>query len=482
MVYSGLGDNKRALEMLKQVADRNPSLRTLTALVDAYESMHDYASAADVLRRASELDPSNPDLKRGMAQDLLMAGKLEEALKVYTALADEDPSDAESFLRMSQIYRQMNNFTKAREALAKAKQAEPDNFEILYSEVSLLEAQGRSAEAISTLKQLIDSTEKRSYNPSERANRSTLLERLGVLYRSNEQYSEAVDTFRKMEQSDPGVGPRASAQAVETYRQAKEYSRALQEAESAIKKYPDERTVALTRANLLAEMGRGDEAAAEVKKLFKGEDDKDAWFALAQVYEKAKNYREMGRSLDAVEKLAAASDEKVNVYFMRGAMYERMKQYDPAEKEFRKVLDLDPDNASVLNYLGYMLADRNVRLEDAHGMISRAVEQDPHNGAYLDSLGWVLFRMGKLDDAEMYLRRALEQTSRDPTVHDHLADVLTRQGKLKEAVTEWEVSLKEWDSSSPSDRDPDEVAKVTKKLEGARVRLAQESSGKARNP
>jgi len=115
-------------------------------------------------------------------------------------------------------------------------------------------------------------------------------------------------------------------------------------------------------------------------------------------------------------------------------------------------------------------------------MISRAVEQEPHNGAYLDSLGWVLFRMGKLDDAEMYLRRALEQTSRDPTVHDHLADVLTRQGKLKEAVTEWEVSLKEWDSSSPSDRDPDEVAKVTKKLEGARVRLAQESSGKARNP
>ena len=481
MVYSGLGDNQRALEILKQVADRNPSLRALTALVDAYETLHDYAGAAEVLRRASELDPSNPDLKRNLAQDLVLAGKLEESLKVYADLIQDDPRDTESFLGMSQVYRQMNDFAKARAALDRAKQLEPDNFEIRYSEVSLLEAEGRHAEAISTMKQIVDSTESRTYSPPERTNRVGLLERLGDLYRSNQQYDLAVETFRKMTELDPDAGPRASGEIVSTYREAKDYTRAVTEAEAAYKKYPDDRSVGLTRASLLADMGKGDQAAAEVKRLYAGDNGKESGFALAGIYEKTKNYQEMGRVLDAAERLVATESEKVNLYFMRGAMYERSKQLDLAEKEFRKVLELDPDNASALNYLGYMLADRNVRLDEAHKMITRALEQEPQNGAYLDSLGWVYFRMGRFAEAESSLRRAIERVSRDATVHDHLADVLARQGKWKEAVAEWQISLKEWDTSSPSEKDPGEVAKITKKLEGARVRLAQES-GARRTP
>lgn len=478
MVYSGLGDNQRALQILKQVADRNPNSRTLTALVDAYESLHDYAAAADILRRAFELDPSNLDLKRNLAQDLMLAGKPEESLKVYAELTQEDPKDPEPFLRMSQVYRQMNDFAKARAALDRAKQLEPDNLEIRYSEVNLLEAEGRHADAISTMKRLVDSTESRSYNPPERANRIRLLDGLGDLYRSNQQFDLAVETFRKMQELDPDVGPRASGQIVNTYREAKDYTRALAEAEAAFKKYAEDRGVVLTRAALLAELGKGELAAAEVKRIYAGDSGKDSGFALAGIYEKSKNYQEMGRVLDGVEKLAATEAEKVNLYFMRGAMYERSKQYDLAEKEFRKVLELDPDNASVLNYLGYMLADRNVRLDEAHKMISRALEQDPHNGAYLDSLGWVYYRMGKFAEAEANLRRAIERVSRDATVHDHLGDVLARQGKWKEAVAEWSISLKEWEASSPSEKDPGEVAKITKKLEGARVRLAQESGGR----
>jgi Tfp pilus assembly protein PilF len=228
-------------------------------------------------------------------------------------------------------------------------------------------------------------------------------------------------------------------------------------------------------------MGKGEEAVAEVKRLYAGDSGKDSGFALAEIYEKSKNYKEMGRALDTVEKLAATDSEKVNLYFMRGAMYERSKQWDLAEKEFHKALDLEPDNASVLNYLGYMLADRDVRLDEAHKLISRAIEQDPHNGAYLDSLGWVYYRMGKLAEAESSLRSAIERVSRDATVHDHLGDVLARQGKLKEAVAEWAISLKEYDANSPSEKDPGEVAKITKKLEGARVRLAQQS-GARRTP
>jgi len=239
------------------------------------------------------------------------------------------------------------------------------------------------------MKQDAESTEKRYYNRGERTSRVALLERLALMYRSNDMYRQAAETFQKMAETDSDVGARAAAQIVETYRIGRDFNRAAAEAETAIKKYPDDRMVVLARATLLAEMGKGAQAAAEAKKLFNGEQDKDSWFSLAQIHEKAKDYPEMGKALDGYEKLVSNDGEKGMLAFMRGAMYERMKKYDAAEAEFRKALAIDPDSASVLNYLGYMLADRDVRLDEAHKMIARALELDPGNGAYLDSMGWV---------------------------------------------------------------------------------------------
>jgi tetratricopeptide (TPR) repeat protein len=154
-------------------------------------------------------------------------------------------------------------------------------------------------------------------------------------------------------------------------------------------------------------------------------------------------------------------------------MYERMKKFDLSEAEFRKVLQLDPDNAGAMNYLGYMLADRNVRLDEAFQLIKKAVDQDPNNGAYLDSLGWVYYRQGKFSEAEGVLVKAVERAGGDATVHDHLGDVYFKLGKTRDAVTQWQSSLREYQKPG-SEADPDEVAKVSKKLDDARVKLAKE--------
>lgn len=477
MVYSSQGDNARAIEMLKQLADRSPNLRTLTTLADAYESLRDYAGAAEVLKRALVLDPSDLDMKQGLAQNLQMAGKLDEALQVYEELAKEDPKNPDPYFRMFQIYRQKNELDKARQSLERAKQIEPDNLEVLFAEVGLLEFEGKHSEAIAALRQLVDSTEKRTYSGPEQANRLVLLERLGTLYRSNEQHELAVETFRKMAQLDPQTAPRAAVQIADTYRDAKDYNRALQEIEAAAKKFPDDRMVALKRASLLAEFGKEDQAVSEVRRIFAGDTGREYWFSLAEIYERSKNYPAMAKALEEAAKQTSGGPEQLSLYFMRGAMYERTKQYALAEQEFRKALEIDPDNASILNYLGYMLADQNVRLDEAHKLIQRALELDPHNGAYLDSLGWVYYRMGRLEEAESYLRRALQRISRDATIRDHLGDVLFRLGRLKEAIVEWELAVKEWEANSPAEKDPEEVAKIQKKLENARVRLAQESGG-----
>ncbi|MCS6952989.1 MAG: tetratricopeptide repeat protein [Bryobacterales bacterium] len=479
MVYSDVGDHRRAVEMLERVVQANPNLRTLASLAGAYEQMRDYKGAAGVLKRALELAPDNPELKRALAQNLALSHQLDAAIGLYEDLTRSNPKDVLAWLRLSQVYRQKRDLPKARHAIEQAKQLAPDNLEIRYHEVSLVEAEGKHAEAIQLVQAMLDEPQLRSRAPLERAHRAVLLERLGQLYRSNLQYPEAVAAFGRMAELDPDLGPRAAAQIVETWRQAKEYAKAAEEAEAAHKKYPQDRMVAMVRASILADLGKADQAVAAVKRFLDGKADREIWIALAQVYERTKNYAEMGKALDAAEKLSDSDDDRQTIYFLRGAMFERMKNYDAAEAQFRKVLELDPENASALNYLGYMLADRNVRLAEAHELIAKAVEIEPHNGAYLDSLGWVYFRMDRLEEAEKYLRKALERVPRDPTVNDHLGDVLARQGRWKEAIAQWSLALKEWEASAPSEYDAAEVAKIQKKLEGARVRLAKEAAASA---
>ncbi len=477
MVYSDLGDNKDAAEVLKKLADKTPSARSLSALASTYEQMREYGLAAQALKKAIDLQPSNVnELKHALAQDLMLSDQLPESLRIYQELVAEDPKDVQSQLRISQIYRQQRDFVKAREANDKARALDPNSIEIRYNEVNLLEAEGKSGEAINLMKEILASTAKKSYNPAERGNRSALLERLGFMYRNSEQFGPAVDTFRQIGELDPDLAARAEAQIIETYRTGKDFKKAEQEASAAVAKYPDDRMIRPVQASVLADLGRTDEAVAILNKQLGEKKDRDTWLALAQVYEKGKRYDDMAKAIDEAEKLSQSKDDRETVYFMRGALYEKLKKYDQAEAEFRKVIEMNPENSSAMNYLGYMLAERGERLPEAMQLINKALELEPNNAAYLDSLGWVFFRLDRLPEAEQQLKLALERLTRDPTVHDHLGDVYFRQGKLKEAIGQWEASLKEYQTGAPAENEPQEVAKVQKKLEGARVRLAKESS------
>jgi len=351
------------------------------------------------------------------------------------------------------------------------------NLELRYEEVNLLDAEGKTDAAVAALRAMLNDTAAKTYTDEEKGRRTILLERLGMLYRNAEHYSEAVDAFRQMAYIDPEAAPRVSAAIVDTWRAAKDFKKADAELQAALKKFPKERALNSAKASLLADEGKIDEAVAVLRSQPDGDKELATQIQIAQVYEKGKRFDDMGKALDAAEKISESTPQKVTVLFMRGAMLERTKQFDAAEAEFRKVLALDPEYAGALNYLGYMLADRNTRLDEAQKMISKAVELEPANGAYLDSLGWVCFRQNRLDDAVGYLQKALQipTVAKDPTVHDHLGDVYFKQGKIREAIAQWQSSLKEYEAGvSQSDADPEEMAQVGKKLEYARVRVAKE--------
>jgi Flp pilus assembly protein TadD len=141
--------------------------------------------------------------------------------------------------------------------------------------------------------------------------------------------------------------------------------------------------------------------------------------------------------------------------FRLGSALERTGKIDEAAAVFDQILKIRPDDANTLNYLGYMYADKGIKLAQARQMLERAVALDPQNGAYLDSLGWVCFRMNDLREAEKFLSRAAAKIPSDATVQEHLGDLEARRGQMAEAVVHWKRSLT---------LSPEEPEKIEKKI------------------
>jgi tetratricopeptide (TPR) repeat protein len=441
-MYANRGDSAKAVELLRQLAEKNPSERTYRELAQRLEEGNDFKGAADALRKALELSPDDDRLQRGLADALLESNQLDEALPLYQQLAQDNPREAVYPMRIAMLYRLKHDLPKAQDYLDKAKKlATADDLDVRLEEVNLLSDQGKTPQAIAGLKSLLDDTSKRSYSAPEVQDRMGWLLRLVDLQRKAHQYDQALETVKQM---------------------------------AALDTDPKSVRVAATRAEVLADEGKIDDAAATLRGLLKGEkSDRAVYLEIAQVYEKSKRWTDMGKALNSAEPFSETKDEKVQLYFMRGAMLEREKKYDASEAAFRKVLDIEPDYAEALNYLGYTLADRNVKLDEAYQLIKKAVDLEPGKGEFLDSLGWVYYRQGKLDEAVTELQRALD-LSEDPTIHDHLGDVYAKLGKTREAIAQWQTSLRGLQKATDGDNDPDEVAKVNRKLDEAQAKLAKE--------
>jgi predicted Zn-dependent protease len=353
--------------------------------------------------------------------------------------------------------------------------------EVPYNIAAVYQAQGRYDDAIQVLQDLLKKTAKAdtAYSQSEKNNRTVFLERLGTVYRDNNNDALAIETFRKMLTLGDDNAERGYQQIIDTYREAKQWAQATDVAKEAVQKLPNDRGLQMVYASQLADSGQPDAALKQVRSLLKGApEDREVYISLSQMYARLKRWPEAEEALDQADKLSTRPEDKQFVLFQRGSTLERQKKYEAAEETFRKLLADDPQNAMTLNYLGYMMADRGVRLEEALAMIQKAVDIDPANGAYLDSLGWAYFKLGKYDQAEDKLTKAASQRmGADPTVQDHLGDLYQKTGHLKLAAAHWERALQEWNKTVAAEVDSDDVAKVQKKLESARVKLAKEDSG-----
>lgn len=481
-LYNEEGDSARAAEVLKGVPESQRSSKLYSALGYTYEQQKDYKHAVEAYKKSVDIDRDNLDAVRGLAQNLMNDNQTEAALEQYKTIVESDPHDVQSLMRIAEIQRRSGKFDDALATLKKAEAEVQDSLEVPYNMAVIYQAQGKFDDSIQVLNRLLQKSEKAdvNYTPGERNNRAVFLERLGSIYRDTGKTQLAIDTFRKMLTLGDDNVTRGYQQLIDTYREAKEWKEATAVAQEAVAKVPKDRNLKLVLAGQLADTGQAEEALSVTKSMLKGTaEDREVYIALAQMYSRQRRWPEAEEALAKAEQFSTKAEEKDYVSFVAGSIYERQKKYDRAEEMFKKVLATDPNNAVTLNYLGYMLADRGVRLEEALGYVKKAIQLDPQNGAYLDSLGWAYFKLGNYELAEENLRKAMERVQNDPTVLDHMGDLLQKTERLKLAAAHWERALAEWAKSVSAEVDTNEVAKVQKKLDTAKVKLAKQNERKA---
>lgn len=469
------GRSQEAIDLLTRSAGDSASPDIYDLLGDAYTQAKDYPKAEDAYRKAIELDPDDPGHRHGLAQALLSENKYAEALEQFKKLTELEPGTAENYLRMAQLDRRLGQYDDAESNLQHAKQLAPGSIEILYNEALLYEDQGRYDDAIKVLSDSIAGVKSQAGAQQASPNALAILyEQLGRAYSEAQNYPDAIDTFQEMAKLGPDIQKRAEILLINAYRDSHDVDRAIAEAKKALGASPKDPDLTITLAMLYADKSDTASGTQLLQTLLQGNaSDQQIYLDIAEVDQRGRKFADAEQAAAKAEELAQTPDDKEKVWFTQGAIYEHQKKYDLAEQEFRKVLAASPDDAPTLNYLGYMLADRGVRLDEATLMIQRAVKQEPSNGAYLDSLGWAYYKQNKLTEAEEYCRKAVDREGHDPTILSHLGAVYVKLGQDQRAGEILERSLAEWQKVVPGDYEADKVSEVEAQLRTVKRRLAQ---------
>ena len=480
-LYADSGDLPHAIKTIEAIPADGRTPKMEFTLGTLYDQMKQPTDAVAAFQRAADMDPGNAQAIDALAQALLNNNQLELALKQYKLLADANPDDADPLIHIAEIERRQGKYDDALAVVRKARKMDPNSLEAGFNEGLLLDILDHLDDSAQTFQQMVDVTSHANgaYTDEEKNNRSIFLERLGAVYLEESKTDQAVAVYQKMVDLGGSFAVRGYQGEVDAYRSAHMYDKALAVAKKAAADNPKDRDLNLMLAGELADQGHLDDALALAKSLLNGataDEQRGIWFAIGQMNVRQHRWKDAEEAFDKGETLVSKKEDRAYLLFLRGELIERQKHYEQAEQYFNQALALEPDNAMILNYLGYMWADKSEKLPDALKMIRKAVEIEPMNGAYLDSLGWVYFKMGEYELAEDNLRQAVNRDQTDPTVHMHLGDLYEKTERIRLAVAQWQLAIEEFGKTSPADFESSDVTKVQKKLESARARLAKEEN------
>lgn len=431
MAYGAQGDLQEAADAYEKAVQLLPDQKApYVPLARLYNQLQNHDREIATYKKALVFSPDSVELLVPLSRALGNAKRYREAIEVQKQVVQQKPEVAEAHYQLGYLYHSAHDYSAAIAAYLQATHLKPDYADAYYNLARAYTSVNRDSDAVSTY---VHITELKPPFPQLQ----NVYVELAHAYLRMQRFSEAQEAANKATEINPKYGEAYAASGTAS-RLMGRFDEAIATFKKGVSANPHDWRLhgSLGETYLAAE--QFPEAEAEFREALRINDYPGTYYRLSFALEKQKRNAEAEQVLsDGVKK----SPRDVNLRVMFGSFLNQHDKTTEAEAQYDEALKLDPNNALALNNLGYSLVDRGVRLEEALKMIQRAVDASPNNGAFVDSLGWAYFKLGKLDEAEKYLTQAARLYVGSATVQEHLGDVYDRLGKKEMARTTWQKAL-----------------------------------------
>lgn len=446
-VLAALERTPEAKQYLERTVAIDPTFgAAVTQLVDIYQGEGQWQKAAAALQPLINENPMRLELQRQQAYFFLRAGDARGARDRFRTLVAADPKDERALFYLAESLNDLEEYAEAEKYYRKLIASDATDVDYATSFALSLAGQKKWDEATQAFTKLMGMAD---VPPNLIAVARTQLSFIAL---QKAEYDKAVETAKSIFVFNEKPNAQAVNIALEALKKQKKTAEAVALLAPLVEQFPSDPFVNARYLTALLNDGQkekaGQHAAAQAKVGSRN------LIAASEAYIQAGDFPS---AVALLQSAVTATPEDVDLKFQLGSVQERAGDRKASETVFLQVLEKNPEHAPSLNYLGYMWAENGEHLERAQEMLTRAVGQDPDNGAYVDSLGWVYFRLGQLDLAEKYLTDATRLLPRDPTVHEHLGDVLAKRGDMQGALKRYRIAV---------DLDPEskDVAKLRSKI------------------
>ena len=409
-IYMDAGDYDNALRVYTRLVEHFPGSYAGRFFIGKIYALEGQLNEAEVeFQRALELEPELEEARIELVQIYKAEGNDDRVLRMYQEILEYNPDNADVSMELALFYHQRGSVQESRQMLSALGASISQQPEILRKVVQGYLDPKKYDDAIIVLTGMLEGAPQSS----------EINYLLGVAYDGRQQFEASVRHLKKVG-DDSRFFENAVVHITAVYQEEGKIDQAVAYLASVLERHPDNTEFLLYMGSLYEEKAQFAEAE---KMLLKG---------------------------------LSVDPKHTRLRFRLGVVYDKWHRKEDSIREMKTVIELAPDNASALNYLGYTYADMGIHLEEAEALIIEALKLKPDDGYITDSLGWVYFKMGRYAEALEYLKKAAELTPDDPIIMEHVGDAFAKLNDKENAVKYYRLSLEKGNT------DPEAV---TRKIE-----------------
>ncbi|MBI5471278.1 MAG: tetratricopeptide repeat protein [Ignavibacteriae bacterium] len=392
---------EKALQTYDEIINRfGPQWEVLLQIVEMHNSTGNFLKAAEAMKRMTEIDPSNLDLQQSLGRAYMRANQTDEALKVYRDLIERDPDNLEFRTEFGGVYLTRKEYANANEQFDRVLTNDTLDVEAKLRVGELYFGQLEKDSTIAPVALKVFDTISRRHPKEWRA--YWFIGAIGAITKND---SLSLVNFRRVTEL-ASWNADGWVYLSSVFLDRNDFQSVVTVLESALKTLPDD-----VRVNSILGIA----------------------------------YSRLGRTEDAIRVLERArtiDPKDLNTITQLALIYDGLKRYDESDSLYEAALRIDPNNHLTLNNYSYSMSERGIQLQRALEMAKKAIEQQPENQSYLDTIGWIYFKLGIYSEAEKYVKKAIEKGNANAVLYEHMGDIYARMNDTERALEQWNIALK----------------------------------------